>query len=197
MSNPLKIMIAEDEHVELLGLEEMLTELGYEIIGKVMDGETLVEEAIAKKPDLLVVDINLPKMSGIDAIKKINNRIFIPSIIITGYNSEETIKKANDVGVFNYLVKPVDMKELKPAIEVAFGRYNELLVLKKELKNKEEALEARKFVEKAKGILMEQNDLKEPQAMKLLQKMSRDKNKKLVEIAKEIIEADRMLHYGY
>lgn len=197
MSNPLKIMIAEDEHVELLGLEEMLTELGYEIIGKVMDGEALVEEAIAKKPDLLVVDINLPKMSGIDAIKKINDRIFIPSIIITGYNSEETIKKANDVGVFNYLVKPVDMKELKPAIELAFGRYNELLVLKKELKNKEEALEARKFVEKAKGILMEQNDLKEPQAMKLLQKMSRDKNKKLVEIAKEIIEADRMLHYGY
>ncbi|MFW6173047.1 MAG: ANTAR domain-containing response regulator [Elusimicrobiota bacterium] len=197
MSNPLKILIAEDEHIELLGLEEMLTELGYDVIGKVMNGESLVKEAISKKPDLLVVDINLPKMSGIDAIKKINVKIFIPSIIITGYNSEETIKKANEVGVFNYLVKPVDLKELKPAIELAFGRYNELLVLKKELKNKEEALEARKYVEKAKGVLMEQNNLKEPQAMKLLQKMSRDKNKKLVEISKEIIEADKMLHYDY
>ncbi|WP_289058843.1 response regulator [uncultured Mesotoga sp.] len=196
MDNSLNILIAEDEYIVLRGLKETLTDLGHNVIGEAMDGETFVKLALEKDPDLLIVDINLPALSGIEAIERIGKVKLVPSIIVTGYSSEETVKRANSAGVFNYLVKPVDEKELKPAIEIAMGRFKEFMLLKKELHEQEEALEARKLIERAKGILMDRNGIKESEAMKLLQKISRDKNLKLVVVAREIIEADNTLHYG-
>ncbi|AFK08134.1 response regulator with putative antiterminator output domain [Mesotoga prima MesG1.Ag.4.2] len=196
MDNSLNILIAEDEYIVLRGLKETLTDLGHNVIGEAMDGETFVKLALEKDPDLLIVDINLPALSGIEAIERIGKVKLVPSIIVTGYSSEETVKRANSAGVFNYLVKPVDEKELKPAIEIAMGRFKEFVLLKKELQEQGEALEARKLIERAKGILMDRNGIKESEAMKLLQKISRDKNLKLVVVAREIIEADNTLHYG-
>ncbi|MDK2945134.1 Fis family transcriptional regulator [Mesotoga sp. H07pep.5.4] len=196
MDNSLNILIAEDEYIVLRGLKETLTDLGHNVIGEAMDGETFVKLALEKDPDLLIVDVNLPALSGIEAIERIAKVKLVPSIIVTGYSSEETVKRANSVGVFNYLVKPVDEKELKPAIDIAMGRFKEFALLKKELHEQEEALEARKLIERAKGILMDRNGIKESEAMKLLQKISRDKNLKLVVVAREIIEADNTLHYG-
>ena len=179
MEKPLKILIAEDEYIVLLGLKETLLALGHLVIGEAFDGESLISQALSKSPDLLIVDVNLPVVDGIEAIKRINAYKSLPAIVVTGYSSEDVMRKANEAGVFNYLIKPVDEKELKPAIEIAMGRFREFVQLKKELKAQEAALEARKLVERAKGILMERNNLKESEAMKLLQKMSRDKNKKL------------------
>ncbi len=196
MDNSLNILIAEDEYIVLRGLKETLIGLGHNVIGEAMDGETFVKLALEKDPDLLIVDINLPALSGIEAIERIGKVKLVPSIIVTGYSSEETVKRANSAGVFNYLVKPVDEKELKPAIEIAMGRFKEFVLLKKELQEQGEALEARKLIERAKGILMDRNGIKESEAMKLLQKISRDKNLKLVVVAREIIEADNTLHYG-
>jgi len=196
MDNSLNILIAEDEYIVLRGLKETLTDLGHNVIGEAMDGETFVKLALEKDPDLLIVDVNLPALSGIEAIERIGKVKLVPSIIVTGYSSEETVKRANSAGVFNYLVKPVDEKELKPAIEIAMGRFKEFVLLKKELQEQGEALEARKLIERAKGILMDRNGIKESEAMKLLQKISRDKNLKLVVVAREIIEADNTLHYG-
>ncbi len=196
MEKPLKILIAEDEYIVLLGLKETLLALGHLVIGEAFDGESLISQALSKSPDLLIVDVNLPVVDGIEAIKRINAYKSLPAIVVTGYSSEDVMRKANEAGVFNYLIKPVDEKELKPAIEIAMGRFREFVQLKKELKAQEAALEARKLVERAKGILMERNNLKESEAMKLLQKMSRDKNKKLVVVAEEIIEADKTLRYG-
>jgi response regulator NasT len=196
MDNSLNILIAEDEYIVLRGLKETLTDLGHNVIGEAMDGETFVKLALEKDPDLLIVDVNLPALSGIEAIERIAKVKLVPSIIVTGYSSEETVKRANSAGVFNYLVKPVDEKELKPAIEIAMGRFKEFVLLKKELQEQGEALEARKLIERAKGILMDRNGIKESEAMKLLQKISRDKNLKLVVVAREIIEADNTLHYG-
>jgi len=196
MDNSLNILIAEDEYIVLRGLKETLIDLGHNVVGEAMDGETFVKLALETDPDLLIVDVNLPALSGIEAIERIGKVKLVPSIIVTGYSSEETVKRANSAGVFNYLVKPVDEKELKPAIEIAMGRFKEFMLLKKELHAQEEALEARKLIERAKGILMDRNGIRESEAMKLLQKISRDKNLKLIVVAKEIIEADNTLHYG-
>jgi len=193
MEQKLRILIAEDEYIVLMGLKEVLENLGYSVIAEATNGKQAVEYALEYEPDLLIIDINMPILDGIEAIRKINRKINIPAIITTGYNEKELIKRANDAGVFYYLVKPVDEIELKPAIEIVMSRFDEYSKLKNQLKEKEDALESRKFIEKAKGILMEKNNIKEAESMKLLQKMSTSRNKKMVEIAKDIIAADKLL----
>ncbi len=193
MEQKLKILIAEDEYIVLMGLKEVLENLGYSVIAEATNGKQAVEYALEYQPDLLIIDINMPILDGIEAIRKINKKVNIPAIITTGYNEKELIKRANDAGVFYYLVKPVDEIELKPAIEIVMSRFEEYSKLKNQLKEKEDALESRKFIERAKGILMEKNNIKEAEAMKLLQKMSTSRNKKMVEISKDIISADKLL----
>ena len=193
MEQKLKILIAEDEYIVLMGLKEVLENLGYSVIAEATNGKQAVEYALEYQPDLLIIDINMPILDGIEAIRKINKKVNIPAIITTGYNEKELIKRANDAGVFYYLVKPVDELELKPAIEIVMSRFEEYSKLKNQLKEKEDALESRKFIERAKGILMEKNNIKEAEAMKLLQKMSTSRNQKMVEISKDIISADKLL----
>ena len=194
MSNKLKILLAEDEHLCMMGLKHNILNLGHQIAGEATDGMEAVKLAKEEKPDLMIMDINLPKINGIEAIKKINENSFIPSIIVTGYHDEELIKKATRAGVFSYLVKPIDCKDIKAAIEVALARFEEFKDLRTELEDTKEALEARKYIERAKGILMDQKGLKEHEAMKKLQTISRNNNKKLFVIAKEIIKADELLN---
>jgi response regulator NasT len=193
MNQNLKILIAEDEYIVLMGLREALENLGYTVIAQATNGQQAVDFALEHKPDLLIIDINMPILDGIEAIRKINKEINIPAIITTGYNKKELIKRANDAGVFYYLVKPVDEVELKPAIEIVMSRFEEYSQLKNQLKEKEDALEARKIVERAKGILMDKNNIKEAEAMKLLQRMSSSQNKKMVNLSKDIIAADKLL----
>jgi response regulator NasT len=152
-----------------------------------------VDQALEKKPDLIIMDINMDDMDGIEAIRRVNDQMLIPSIIVTGYCEDDLVKRATDAGVFAYLVKPVDADDLKSAIEVAMARFEELKQLKEELQGLEQALEARKYVERAKGILMDRQNLKEAEAMRRLQEMSMKSNKRMVEVANEIIEADRLL----
>lgn len=194
LSKSLRILIAEDEYLVLMATKSYVEQLGHEVIGVATDGEIAVELALEKKPDLVIIDINMPNLDGIDAIKKINETLFIPSIIVSGYHDEQLINRATEEGVLYYLLKPIDIKELKIAISISMARFEEFKVLHEELKSTKNALEARKYIERAKGILMDRMNLKEPEAMKKLQKMSRDKNKKLVVIAKEIIQADSLFH---
>jgi two-component system, response regulator PdtaR len=189
----LKVVVAEDEYLVLMGIKEMIQELGHEIVGEATNGKKAIQVVLANKPDLLIIDINMPVLDGIEAIKKINQKYTLPSIVVTGYYNNELINRAKEAGAFSYLVKPIDEKDLKPAIELAIARYNEFLSLRIELEETQEALETRKYIERAKGILMDKFALKESKAMKMLQKKSRNSNKKLVVIAKEIIEADELL----
>jgi response regulator NasT len=119
--------------------------------------------------------------------------MLIPSIIVTGYCEDDLVKRATNAGVFAYLVKPVDADDLKSAIEVAMARFEEFKQLKEELHGLEQALEARKYIERAKGILMDRQNLREAEAMRRLQEMSMKSNKRMVEVAKEIIDADNLL----
>ncbi len=187
----LKVLIAEDEYLILMGLKSNLENLGCKVVGEATNGKELVNLALEKKPDLIIADINLPVMDGLEALRRISQKVFIPTLIVSGYDDEELIDKAKNLGVLGYLIKPIDESDLKAAIEIALSRFEDIKNLKNELEVTKETLESRKLIEKAKGIIMERLQLNEEESMKFLQKKSRNSNKKLVDVAKEIIEADK------
>ena len=191
--NKMNILLAEDEYMSLIGLKESIKELGHDVIAEATDGKEAIELALEKKPKLIIMDINMPIISGLEAIKKINKETCIPIIIVSGYYEDDLIDEAKKLGVFEYLVKPITSHDLKVAIEITTARFEEFKKVEEELNDTKEALEARKYIEKAKGILMKKKDLDEPEAMKMLQKKSRDNNKKISEMAKEIINVSELL----
>ncbi len=193
MKKKLKILLAEDEYLVLMGLKSDLEELGHEIIAEATDGESAVRNALEFKPDLIIIDINMPNMDGIEAIKNINKELVIPSIIVTGYSDRELVERATETGVFAYLIKPVDIKELAPAIDVVMNRFEEFNKVNIELDDTKKALESRKYIERAKGILMDTLDLSEKEAMKKMQQKSQDKNIKILDIAKDIIRVNKII----
>jgi len=134
----------------------------------------------------------MPGVDGLEAAKTINHRKVTPIIFLTGYSNEEMARKAGESGAFAYLSKPVDQRELVPAIEIALGRFREVMKLKEEISYLEESLEARKVIERAKGIVMKRYRLSEAEAMLRMQKTSRDQNIKLVELAKSIIFSEKL-----
>jgi len=174
MSEELNILIAEDEYLSLMGIHSNLEVLGYNIVGETGDGKEAVKLALEKKPDLILMDINMPSLDGIEAIKKINSELFIPAIIVSGYHDKTLINRAREAGVFGYLVKPIDIHDLKTAIKIALSKYEEFKSLENELNDTKTDLENRKYIERAKGILMDTKNLKEAEAMKRLQHLSRN-----------------------
>lgn len=191
----LRIFIAEDDPVILMGFKVMIKRMGYQVIADACDGQIAVSEIIRTEPDLIVMDVNMPVMDGISALEEVRAKIgkIIPSIIVTGYRDPEMIERATKAGVFAYLKKPIDEVEFLGAISIAIGRGTEAQQLKEELQKSEKALQNRKLIERAKGILMDQFGLKEAEAMKALQKKSRDSNKTLSEVAKQMIAASNLL----
>jgi response regulator NasT len=189
----LKILVAEDEYLVLMGLKSNLKELGHQIIAEAMNGKEAIELAKEKSPDLIIADINMPELDGLEAVKQINQKQVIPSIIVTGYSDDELIEKASRVGVFAYLVKPVGIEELKASIIIAMNKYEEFKEVNKELQDQKKALEDRKYIERAKGILMDTLGLNEPDAMKKLQDKSQEENIKLIDVAKNIIKMNDYL----
>jgi len=187
----LKVLIAEDEYLILMGLKSNLENLGCKVVGEATNGKELVKLALEKKPELIIADINLPVMNGLEALRRISQKVCIPTLIVSGYDDEELIDKAKKLGVLGYLIKPIDEPDLKAEIEIALSRFEDIKNLKNELEVTKETLESRKLIEKAKGIIMERLQLNEEESMKFLQKKSRNSNKKLVDVAKEIIEADK------
>jgi response regulator NasT len=189
MSQPLRIILAEDEFLCLVGIRDNLIMLGHDVVSECSSGEELYDLALNLKPDLIITDINMQTMDGIEAIKRINGKIQIPAIIVSGYDDRELIERATDQGVFYYLIKPIDIKDLRVAISVTMAKYAEFLDLKHELFAAQENLETRKLVERAKGLLMERKKLNEMDAMKRLQKISKDSNMKMASVAQSIIKS--------
>lgn len=188
----LRIFIAEDEPIALQGFKAIISSMGHTVIGSATDGRSAVKGILELKPNLVIIDINMPGMDGLEAIEAVNQDILIPYIVVTGYQEQELLERASRLGVFAYLPKPVDEYEMRSAIEIAMARFSEFGQLKKELGDTKTALQERKLIEQAKGILMEKARISEPQAMRHLQKMARNKNKKLVVVAKEIIQANSL-----
>jgi AmiR/NasT family two-component response regulator len=189
----IRIMIAEDEQLVLMGLRKAVEMLGYEVVGEAIDGEEAIELAVEVKPDLILMDINLPVLNGLEAARRINRCMSIPIIIVTGYSQLKLIEKAEQVGVCGYLVKPVDEDDLRPAIRMGMHAFQKTQLLEDKLKEVTQKLEDRKVIEKAKGIIQRRRNLDEDEAMRFLQKRSRDTNTRLVDVARQIIAADRLL----
>jgi response regulator NasT len=184
----LRILIADDEAVVRMDLREMLEESGYEVVGEASDGERAVELGEEKKPDLAILDIKMPKMNGLEAAEKLMEK-GIATLVLTAYTDREFIDRAKEIGVLAYLVKPFNKESLIAAIEMAIARFRELQELRKEVSSLREALEVRKLVERAKGLLMKHLGISEEDAYRYLQKRSMEYRKPMKEVAEAVIIA--------
>lgn len=192
-SSRIKIYIAEDESIILMNFKMILQQLGYEVVGSAVNGEKALKDILELKPDLLLLDINMPRLDGISLFELVSKAYDAACIFITGHFSEAFVEKAKKAGALGYLIKPVDEKQLKASIEVAVARFDERCILRDETEKLRADLSDRKYIERAKGILMDSFGLKEGEAMARLQKLSRDKNKKLAVIARELIEKEKIM----
>jgi two-component system, response regulator PdtaR len=182
-----RVLIAEDEALIRLDLAEMLVEEGYDVVGEAGDGETAVRLAEDLRPDLVIMDIKMPIMDGIAAAEKIATARIAPVVVLTAFSQRDLVERARNAGAMAYLVKPFQKSDLVPAIEVALSRYAELATLESEVATLTERLETRKAVERAKGSLMSQYGMNEPQAFKWIQRTAMDHRMTMREVAERII----------
>ncbi len=189
----LRILIADDESLRLMSLHAQLEKLGHRIVGEASDGGTAVQLAREFKPDLAILDIKMPEKDGIDAAQEMMKERPLPIILLTAYSEKDLAQRAAEAHVSAYLMKPISEDDLLPAIALAMSRFAEFQELKQEANDLREALETRKLVERAKGILMRRLNLSEEEAFNRLQRRSMNENKKMGEIAQAIIMADEML----
>lgn len=185
-----RIIIADDESIVRADLKEMLNNLGYLVVGDVGDGESAVNLARELKPDVVLMDIRMPNMDGIDAAKILTEEQIAPVVLLTAYGQKELVDRAKEAGVVGYLVKPFRETDLMPAIEIALSRFNEFKTVRQEVEDLQNALETRKLVERAKGILMDSQGLEESEAFRKIQKMSMNTRKPMKEVAEAIILAN-------
>ncbi len=188
-----RILIAEDNELVALTLEEQLKGLGYDVIGIAHNGAQAVHLASRLHPDLIIMDYRMPEIDGAEAARRIQQQHPVPIIMLTAYADEQTIHKAETAGVMSYLIKPVTEDELPPAINIALARFREMQALTSRVTELEDTLEARKLVERAKGILMQRLHLNEREAYERLRQRARERRTKMKDIAQAIIEAEELL----
>ena len=184
-----RVIIADDESIIRMDLKEMLAGLGYLVVGEAGDGLSAVNLGREVKPDLVIMDIKMPDLDGIAAAKILTEERIAPVLLLTAFSQTELIEGAKEAGVVGYIVKPFRESELVPAIEIALSRFKEFRVLEREAQNLRDTLETRKLVERAKGILMDTQDLKEAEAFRKIQKLSMNTRKSMREIAEAILLA--------
>jgi two-component system, response regulator PdtaR len=184
-----RILIADDEPIIRLDLKQMLESLGYDVIAEAGDGQEAVNLARELKPDVCILDVKMPVMDGIEAVDIITDENIAPTILLTAYSDKELIERAKAAGVFAYLVKPFKPSDLTPSIEVARARFEQNVLLSKEVSNLSERLDARKAIDRAKGILMEAHSLTEQEAYRRIQVQSMNLRKTMKEVADAIILA--------
>ena len=188
-----RVLIAEDNEKTRQFLKTQLELMGYTVVASVDNGREAVELVREMRPGIVIMDIKMPEMDGIEAARAISAENPVPIVLITGLTSGEVAAKAIEAGIFAYLIKPVTKKQLEPAIKLALARYREFNTMKGEVDSLKEAIETRKLVERAKGILMKRCNLSEEDAFKVLQTHSQKENKKMKEIAESIISASRLI----
>ena len=183
----LRVLVADDESIIRLDLRETLRKMGHEVIAEAGDGLRAVEMARQLKPDLVILDIKMPEMDGIDAAKLIAEEKIAPVLLVTAYSQLDLINRARDAGVFGYVVKPFQESDLLPAIQIAIARFQEYMEISQQAKTLEEQLETRKLVDRAKGFLMDTQSLKEQEAFRKIQQLSMNTRKSMREIAQAIL----------
>lgn len=212
----LNIFIAEDDPIVLMGYKSMLRMLNHTVCGSALDGSLAISGVLELKPDLVIMDINMPGCDGITAANQITKTLNVPIILVTGYQNESFITRSAESGAYYYLQKPIDEYDLKSAISICYARYQDSLELKhnlnevssrledvheelhetkKELDATRQALNNRKIIDCAKGVLIDKFGMSESAAMKYLQTTSQKQNTKIVNIAQNILRADKEFNF--
>jgi len=193
MNHSLRIVVADDEPDMRDYFQKILPRLGHQVVGVAADGDELVALCQQLQPDLVITDIKMPALDGIDAARRIWDMRPVPIILVSAFHDPELIQRAEADHVMGYLLKPVKQADLEPVIAVTMRLFEQFQMLQRETTDLRQALEDRKLIERAKGILMKRGGLDEPAAFRRLQKLASERNIKLVEIARQVIEADETL----
>jgi two-component system, response regulator PdtaR len=188
MTAPRRVLIAEDEALIRLDLAEMLSEEGFEVVGQAVDGEQAVAMATELRPDLVILDVKMPRKDGIDAAGEIVAEQIAPVVILTAFSQRDLIERARDAGAMAYLVKPFSKADLLPAIELAVARYAETAALRVEVADISQRLEARKIIDRAKGLLMTHQKMTEPEAFRWIQRTAMDRRTSMQAVAGAVLE---------
>lgn len=183
-----RVLIAEDEALIRLDLAEMLREEGYEVVGEAGDGQEAVELAELLRPDLVIIDVKMPRRDGIDAASEIAGKRIAPIVMLTAFSQRDLVERARDAGAMAYLVKPFSAGDLVPAIELALSRSEEITALEREVSSLSEQLETRKLIERAKGLLQSKQGLSEPDAFRWIQRAAMDKRTTMRQVAEVVLE---------
>lgn len=182
-----RVLIAEDEALIRLDLAEMLREEGYDVVAEAADGESAIELARDLRPSLVIMDIKMPKVDGISAAGTIVGERIAPVVMLTAFSQRELIEQARDAGAMAYLVKPFARHELVPAIELSVSRFTEMQALENEVATLTDRLETRKAIDRAKGLLMTNNAMTEPEAFRWIQRTAMDRRSTMRAVADAII----------
>ncbi len=185
-----RIVLGEDEALIRLDLKEMLEEEGYEVVGEAGDGESAVRLAKELRPDLVILDIKMPGVDGLAAAERISEDRSAPVLILTAFSQKDLVDRAARAKAMGYLVKPFQKSDVVPAMEMALARYEELRALEEEVQDLDERLEARKVIDRAKGLLLDRYAMKEADAFRFMQKAAMDKRLKMAEVARLVVDGE-------
>ncbi|UNB55394.1 MULTISPECIES: ANTAR domain-containing response regulator [unclassified Mycolicibacterium] len=185
---PRRVLIAEDEALIRLDLAEMLREEGYDVVGEAGDGQEAVDLAESLRPDLVIMDVKMPRRDGIDAAAEIASKRIAPIVVLTAFSQRELVERARDAGAMAYLVKPFSITDLIPAIELALSRFGEISALEQEVATLSDRLETRKLVERAKGVLQQKQGMTEPESFKWIQRAAMDRRTTMKRVAEVVLE---------
>jgi response regulator NasT len=185
---PVRVLVAEDEALIRLDLVEMLQEEGYQVVGEAADGEQAVRLANQLRPDLVIMDVKMPKKDGIEAASQIAAERIAPVVILTAFSQRELVERARDAGAMAYLVKPFGKRDLVPAVELAMSRFAELQALEAEVAGLTDQLAARKVIDRAKGLLMSRKGMTEPQAFRWIQRTAMDRRATMRAVAEAVLQ---------
>jgi len=183
-----RVLIAEDEALIRLDLAEMLREEGYQVVGEAADGQEAVELAESLRPDLVIMDVKMPRRDGIDAAAEIAAKRIAPVVLLTAFSQRDLVEKARDAGAMAYLVKPFSISDLVPAIEVAVSRFQEIAQLEREVATLGDRLETRKIIERAKGLLQARHSMTEPEAFTWMQRAAMDQRTTMKRVAEVVLQ---------
>ena len=187
MEEALRVVVAEDEGLIRMDVVATLQEAGYQVVGEAADGEEAIKLATELEPDLVVMDIKMPKLDGISAAEKISE-LKIPVVLLTAFSQADLVARAADAGAMAYVTKPFKPSDLLPAIQIALSRHEELTSLEAEIADLSDRLETRKLMDRAKGLLQSKMKLSEPDAFRWIQKASMDRRLTMAQVAKAVIE---------
>ena len=171
-----------------MDIVEILRDNGFDVVGEAGDGETAVALATELRPDLVIMDIRMPQLDGIEAAKRLSENHIAPVVLLTAFSQKELVEQASEAGALAYVVKPFTPNDLLPAIEIALSRYQQILTLETEVADLVERFETRKLVDRAKGLLNERMGLSEPEAFRWIQKASMDRRTTMQAVAQAIID---------